>query len=261
MIKAAFFDVDGTLVSHKTRSVPQSARQAIAKLQSAGIQCIVATGRHIRELKKLPAGDIPFDAYITLNGQLILDEKLQRLYGIPVTGPAKDILLRMFTNRELPALIVEEEENYVNYVDARVEEVHREISTPLPRVAPYSGEDIYQVCVYLTKENEEPLEELEGLCVMARWGFGGLDIIARGGGKMTGIQWYLERCGIDPAETIAFGDAENDIDMLRLAGIGVAMGNAGEAVKQAADYVTTDIDDDGIANALKHFGLIETPKA
>ena len=55
---------------------------------------------------------------------------------------------------------------------------------------------------------------------------------------------------------MAFGDGGNDIEMLRYAGTGVAMGNADDAVKAAADYVTTSVDDDGIMNALKHFGLI-----
>ena len=91
---------------------------------------------------------------------------------------------------------------------------------------------------------------------MTRWYYGGLDIIAAGGGKMAGIKRYLEHIGIAPEEIIAFGDAENDLDMLRYAGIGVAMGNADEEVKAVADYVTADVDDDGIEKALKHFNLI-----
>ena len=73
---------------------------------------------------------------------------------------------------------------------------------------------------------------------------------------MAGIKRYLELTGIKREEIIAFGDAENDLDMLRFAGIGVAMGNGAEEVKAAADYVTADIDDDGIEKALKHFQLI-----
>ena len=61
---------------------------------------------------------------------------------------------------------------------------------------------------------------------------------------------------ISQSETMAFGDRENDIDMIRFAGIGVAMGNGIPALQKAADYVTDDIDEDGIANALHHFGLI-----
>ena len=62
--------------------------------------------------------------------------------------------------------------------------------------------------------------------------------------------------GLESSEIMAFGDGDNDIDMLKFAGIGVAMGNAGDAVKAAADYVTASVDDDGIEKALEHFGLI-----
>ena len=55
---------------------------------------------------------------------------------------------------------------------------------------------------------------------------------------------------------MAFGDGGNDISMLRHAGIGVAMGNANDDVKAVADYVTTSVDENGIANALKHFHII-----
>ena len=76
------------------------------------------------------------------------------------------------------------------------------------------------------------------------------------GGKAAGIQKFLDKEGLTRSNTMAFGDGENDMAMLRYAGIGVAMGNGKETLKEKADYVTTDIDDDGIANALIHFGLI-----
>ena len=65
-----------------------------------------------------------------------------------------------------------------------------------------------------------------------------------------------ETDGIAIADTIAFGDGGNDVTILRQAGIGVAMDNATDDVKANADYVTTSVDDDGIANALQHFGVI-----
>ena len=55
---------------------------------------------------------------------------------------------------------------------------------------------------------------------------------------------------------MAFGDGGNDISMLKAAGVGVAMGNASDDVKSHAAYVTTSASEDGIANALKHFGLV-----
>ena len=75
MIKAAFFDVDGTLLSYKTKQVCPSAKAAIAALQAKGILCIVATGRHMIQMSKLPVADIPFDGFVMLNGQLVLDKQ------------------------------------------------------------------------------------------------------------------------------------------------------------------------------------------
>ncbi|MBQ8835122.1 MAG: Cof-type HAD-IIB family hydrolase [Oscillospiraceae bacterium] len=256
MIKAAFFDVDGTLLSHKTKSVSQSAREAVAVLRAAGVKCIVATGRQMQEMQKLPVANMEFDGYITLNGQLILDGEKNILSGTPLTGRAKEFLLRAFAEKRFPALLVEEEDVYLNFEDERVRALQAAISSPIPPLGEYSGREIYQVCAYLNPEDEHLVEEIAGACVMTRWAFGGMDIIAEGGGKITGIKRYLEENGIAPEETIAFGDGENDIEMLRFAGIGVAMGNAWDNVKAAADYVTADIDQDGVAEALRHFGLI-----
>ena len=256
MIKAAFFDVDGTLLSHKTKSIPRSAREAIATLQASGIRCIVATGRHITEMNKLPVRDIPFDGYLTLNGQLMLDREKKMLCGTPITGQVKEYLLDLFENHRLPALLVEEDRLYLNYEDERVRVVQAAISSAIPAFGTYSGKDLYQVCVYMSPGDEKMLEEIADACVMTRWSLGGMDIIAKGGGKVAGIRKFLEQEGISQEETIAFGDAENDIGMLEFAGIGVAMGNAEEEAKRAADYITDDIDDDGVAKALRHFGLI-----
>ena len=256
MIRAAFFDIDGTLLSHKTKQVPQSARDAIAKLQAQGVLCIVATGRHIGQMDKLPVGDIPFDAYLTLNGQVMLDAQKNILFSVPITGKAKDFLVEKFEDHTFPSLIVEEKEMYLNFVNEHVEEVQEAISTGIPTLGTYSGGDIYQVCAYLRSEEECLLAPVADDCLITRWHHGGVDIVAKGGGKMTGIQRYLRETGIGPEEIIAFGDGDNDREMIGFAGIGVAMGNAEPSVKAVADFVTADIDDDGIAKALKHFGLI-----
>lgn len=256
MIKAAFFDVDGTLLSYKDNRVCPSARAAIAKLQEKGILCIVATGRHMIQLSKLPVADIPFDAFVMLNGQLILDKQQNVLFGMPIEGKAKDFLVKSFNDRTFPAIIIEERDMYLNCVTDHVEDVHKIIAVARPELSDYKGGNIYQVCAYLRPEEEYLVEEIRAQVEMAGWHYGGKDIIAGGGGKMNGIKWYLEHIGLKPEEIIAFGDAENDLDMIRFAGIGVAMGNGSEEVKAVADFVTADIDDDGIEKALKHFNLI-----
>ena len=93
-------------------------------------------------------------------------------------------------------------------------------------------------------------------CKMTRWNPYGVDIISKNGGKVAGIRQILQDCGIRQNEIMAFGDGENDMDMLRYAGIGVAMGSAEEDVKVCADYITDDVEKDGIEKACKYFKMI-----
>ena len=95
-------------------------------------------------------------------------------------------------------------------------------------------------------------------CEMGRWHPAFVDVTAKGNTKQRGIDEIIRHFGIRLEETMAFGDGGNDISMLRHAGIGVAMGNAKDDVKAAAGYVTTSVDDNGIANALKQYGIIES---
>lgn len=257
MIKAAFFDVDGTLLSHKTRTVSQSTRAAIDKLKAAGIQCVVATGRQLGEMARLPVADICFDGYLTLNGQLILDGDKRVIHKTPITGRAKEYMVKLFEDHTIPVLLVEKDRMYLNFVNQRVTAVQEAISSKVPALGEYTGEEIYQICVYIEDEEAHLLDPIAGECEVTRWNMGGVDIIAKGGGKVRGIMRYLEQNHILPSETIAFGDGANDIGMIEFAGIGVAMGNAWDEVKQVADYVTAGVDEDGIEKALRHFGMIE----
>ena len=93
-------------------------------------------------------------------------------------------------------------------------------------------------------------------CELGRWHPAFVDVTAKGNTKQRGIDEIIRHFGIRLDETMAFGDGGNDISMLRHAGIGVAMGNANESVKSVADYVTTSVDNNGIANALKHFEIV-----
>ena len=108
MIKAAFFDVDGTLLSHSTNSVPQSARDSLAALRKKGIKTYLCTGRHAIELALLPVADIPFDGYITLNGHLCLDENRQMQFGLPFPEDTTRALIRLFKEQQIPLVLVEE---------------------------------------------------------------------------------------------------------------------------------------------------------
>lgn len=254
MIKAVFFDVDGTLLSHKTKSVPDSARRAINKLQEKGIQCVVATGRHKQFLDMLPVKDIDFDFYILLTGQLGMDRQGNAVAGCPLKGIGKEKVVQMFQNKTIPMMFLEKDTTYANFVDAAVEKAHKAVSTPVPSVGEYIGGDIYQAIAYV--DEKVTLAELEDCCKLTRWSDFAVDIIAKEGGKVAGIQVFLEKYGISREETMAFGDGENDMEMLEFVQVGVAMGNAEGCVKEIADYVTASVDDDGIEKALIDLGLL-----
>ena len=255
-IKAVFFDIDGTLLSHKLKDVPASARRAIETLRAKGIRCLVATGRHREEIRRLPVENICFDGYITLNGQLCTDAKGDAFFANPITGKAKERILEAFHSKEMAMILVEKDTMYLNLINDRVRRAQADISTPIPPIGAYSGKPLYQAIAYLNAAEEAVFTESIPDCTVTRWNPDGIDIISAHGGKEAGIRVYLEKMGICREQTMAFGDAPNDLQMLSLSGIGVAMGNAAPEIKAQADYVTASVEEDGIEKALRHFGVI-----
>jgi hydroxymethylpyrimidine pyrophosphatase-like HAD family hydrolase len=92
--------------------------------------------------------------------------------------------------------------------------------------------------------------------VATRWTPLFADVNAIGLSKLTGVEIFCKVFGIEIANTMSFGDGGNDIAMIKGTGIGVAMGNANAEVKEIADYVTDDVDNDGIWKALEHFDVL-----
>ena len=256
-IKAVFFDVDGTLLSRSLHMVPDSAKRALAKLQERGIRILVATGRFIDEYETMPMQDIPFDGYLVLNGSLILDKNREILARSPIDPGEMEVLAEIFRGKRIPFALIGENGRYINYVDDTVIKTQTEIQGIVPEIKSYDGEVIYQILAFVPDKQRKLLESILDECLVTSWNETGVDIVPKGGGKAAGIRTYMESQGLRREEIMAFGDGENDMDMLQLAGIGVAMGNATDSVKEVADYVTDTLENDGIEKALQHFGLID----
>ena len=256
-IKAIFFDVDGTLLSHKQNDVPESTRYALHQLRLRGVKTVVATGRHMIEFSKLPVSDIPFDGYLTLNGNLILDENRKVYAGTPINREEMEILAGIFNAKKIPFVLIGENERYINYINETVIRTQRETKGTIPDLGKYHGEEVYQILAFVPEKYKKMLDDILDECAVTSWNDTGIDIIPKDGGKSAGIQKFLDEQGLDRSQIMAFGDGENDMDMLEFAGIGVAMGNASDKVKAVADYVTDTVDNRGIEKALRHFGLIE----
>ena len=255
-IKAVFFDVDGTLFSHELNAVPESTKRALRRLHRNGIKTVVVTGRAMQEYEKLPVSELVFDGYLTLNGQLLMDKHRKLYAGTPINKGEMEVLSGIFRAKKIPFVLINDHDRYINYVNDTVIKTQEETKGTVPHLGQYLGEEIYQILAFVPPKDKQLLDDLLDECSITSWNDTGIDIIPKGGGKAAGIQKYIEEQGFKQEETMAFGDGENDISMLEFAGIGVAMGNAGDEVKAIADYVTDSVDDDGIEKALVHFGLI-----
>ena len=258
MIKAVFFDIDGTLVSFKTHEVPQSTIEALDLLRKKGIKVFIATGRHYTSINNL--GDLKFDGYVTLNGGYCFAGEDKVIYKHSIPDRDIEALIRyMETEESFPCAFVQEKEIFMNYKDETVEEIFNMLNFPEPPIRPMDeirGKTAYQLVSFFTAEQEKKIMTILSNCESTRWNPLFTDVVPAGSSKRVGIDKMLEFFRIPLNECIAFGDGGNDVAMLQHAGIGVAMGNAEDDVKQYADYITDSVDEDGIFKALKHLNII-----
>lgn len=258
MTKAIFFDIDGTLVSFQTHRISPAVLTALDRLRKKGVKLFLATGRHRSAIG--PAADaFSFDGFITINGQYCFTEG-QVLRKSPIAPAVVAQQVELLEVTKAPCLFLSESGTLFVNPDPRADVFPQQLAHPLPDPVPPSqvmDHEIFQLTAFFTREEESAAGPrfFPGLEVM-RWHPAFVDVIAPGGGKDRGMDAILNHFGIALEDTMAFGDGENDLPMLRHAHIGVAMGNADRFVQSQADYVTRSVDEDGILTALEHFGLL-----
>ena len=253
MIKAIFFDIDGTLVSFNTHQIPQSTFKALYDLHNRGIKLFIATGRGKDGLDVL--NHFPFDGYITLNGQYCYTEE-QLIYENTIVKEDLQSLLNYLDKKPFPCGFTEEHTKYFNMRDERVDEIHRITHNddhPSGDCSEVIHHKVYQCMCFISEDEEKELLKVMPHCISARWHPLFCDISPIGGTKQKGIDKFLEYFNIPLEDTMAFGDGGNDIQMLSHVPISVAMGNANDEVKKLADYVTDTVDHDGIYKAIEYF--------
>lgn len=266
MIKAVFFDIDGTLLDHGHGGImPESTQKSLIALHKKGVKIFIATGRFPAMVafmgERFPA--VPFDGYVTMNGQLVTlrdGTVVHRLGHHP-----EDIrqLVEIAKEKGFPCLILEEDAYFHVTPSQEVDRHFIWAGLPAPgQCTPPLDYDIsrleeHPVLQFLIYSPED-LESLASLRHIYPTSAGGsiYDIIPREGGKEVGIAAAAAYYGITREEVMVFGDGDNDCSMLRWAGTGVAMGNGTEAAKSAASYITAPVDQDGIEKALVHFGVL-----
>lgn len=255
-IKAVFFDIDGTLVSFKTHEVPQSAKEAIHAVRQRGVKVFIATGRPMPFINNLK--DVEYDGIMSVTGACCMTADREIIQSQPVEKSDIERLIKETAQRPLPVLFASKDKAIGCMIDAdrkSVEEVMTLLCLEIPEEQPMDKAldmEVLQVIAFFTTEEEPRMmdEVLKG-CDAARWHPAFADCISKGTNKATGIDAICQYYGIDLQDTMAVGDGGNDITMLRHAGVGVAMGNASDEVKAHADYITDDVDNDGVAKLLQ----------
>lgn len=261
MIRAVFFDVDGTLVSFRQKFLSDRLLEDLPALRERGIRIFVCSGRAIQDLERTGMlRGVRFDGYLTLGGQFCCDADGTPFRDAPI---CRSDLRRAYevlkANPQMPALMEGNGESYLTLVNDRVREIYEFLHTEL---YPLRGPEwllegkVYQFVPFVTPEEEALFLNAMPNCTHSRWHPKGIDVLPRDGGKGVGLRAALERYGLAREEVMAFGDGENDLGMMELAGISVAMGNGEACVKAVADYVTADVHEDGVSRALRHFGLL-----
>ena len=257
---AMFFDIDGTLVSFKTHEIPPSTIFALTQAKANGHRVFIATGRPPLIITNLGAIEHLIDGYVTINGALcFVNGKQIRCKSIP----KEDVLtvVRDAQEKNYGLIVIGEKDAAVLDPEGEVERIfggelaveNLNLAKPLDVVL---NQPILQLTAFFPEDYENDLMERIPGCTSGRWHPAFTDITAKGADKGEGIKAMADYLDLDPQSTIAFGDGGNDTSMIKAAGIGVAMGNALESLKLAADYTTTSVDDDGVLNALRHFKIV-----
>lgn len=262
MIKLAVFDIDGTLFDEKKKEFPLSAVTALQQLHRNGVAVAAATGRPPRTAELMRDVGIPLDYLVCCNGHLVLDGEGNAIEDRRFSSGLAEEVWQFCRSHDVGLLWKYPECTYVYRNDPEFDKIFAKSR---------KGPTVYydDVTIHWTREpnggclacDTAALADFNrafaGQCLGVDINGRSSDLLLWGVTKQTGLAVLLEKIGIRSGECIAFGDNRNDMEVLRFAGVGVAMGNSEEELKAVSDYVTTDVDADGILLALRHFELID----
>ncbi|CAM3146890.1 Cof-type HAD-IIB family hydrolase [Lactococcus hircilactis] len=275
--KAVFFDLDGTLFT-STRGVAASTKKTIEALKRIGILVGIATGRGPAFVLPL-LEDLKLDFAVTYNGQYVFtpkavifenpirEETLKKIVTYALEyhrdisiGTSKGVvgsgLLKFGETRTAGILAKILPKGTSDVAKSGMKHIFRRVF-PQANFSEIFKEPVYQVMMIAPRADTPTLEKEFPELQITRSNPYSVDLIPQGIGKLKGIQILGEHYDFTLEEVMCFGDSENDISMIQGVGTGVAMGNAQESVKKAANYVTDHNNADGIAKAFDYFGIVE----
>lgn len=250
------FDIDGTLLNSQLKPL-ESTRLAIEKLREQGHYVTIATGRS-RVLAKPIIENLGFENYILCNGAAAFKAH-QQIYKQLLPMDALHQLKAEATDMGIDvALVGLDETKRVSSLDLpKMADAMESFGSKLPELdLNFAKQEIYSALAYYNHQHEGQFDEKYPELRFVRWHPNCVDVLTQGSSKAATILEVAKQLDIDRENIICFGDGMNDREMLSMAGVGVAMGNANAEVKKHADLITDDNNSDGIMKALQKLGLI-----
>ena len=265
--RAIALDLDGTLTNHDKVVTPRT-RQALLKAQELGTVIILASGRptygivpvaECLELEKRGGYILSYNGGNIVNAktgeklfsQFLPDAVIPILYKY---AKEKNHALLGYAGNEIITEMPDDpyvkEESRINKMNIRKVDNLIETLEPHPTKLLMTGDPTDMI-----KAEEELVEILGEKMDIFRSAPFFLELVPKGIDKAQSLLRLLSKINLTPADLMAFGDGYNDLSMLKLAGVGVAMANAAPEVRADADYVTLSNEEDGVAEALLHFGM------
>ncbi|MDX8289434.1 Cof-type HAD-IIB family hydrolase [Metabacillus indicus] len=264
-------NIDGTLLRSNGRLEP-STREAVQYVQNKGVYVTLVTSRHFQMAKKLAKALKINNLLVTHSGAFVSDKVDRSLYENRISEEKTFNLVQVLETFDCNVRIVHERFSLGNRKKVSSSILGKTLLSPKdPLFYPVQfveslGENLRdeplaapKLDVYFSEaesclEAEKVLANaFEGITVRVK-NPSMLEITAKGVSKEKGLRLLGQHLGIAQEEMVAIGDAEDDMNMIELAGLGVAMGNAPHAVKKAADWITRSNDDQGVAYMVKeHF--------
>lgn len=266
MRKLLFFDVDGTLADRvgKKNVVPQSAKDAIKKLQENGHLCFVNTGRSLSEID-VYLKELNMDGFVCGCGTYIL-YKNEVLFSQTVPFEIGNELLSDLEKYNIEWLLEGEKtlyyrnKPYITHIGDFKDEQKYLYPSAYKELEPSKASDLVfdKFCIGIHKNSDFKSFEAKysKIFIIIDRGNNFYEIVPANCSKATGMEFLMKHFNVDKKDTIAIGDSTNDLTMLEFAGTSIAMKHSSPIVLEKADYVTDDVFDDGIYNAMKHFELI-----
>lgn len=262
MSKYVFFDIDGTLWD-ENMIVPESTKVAIKKLQENGHKAFVCTGRAMGNVNDPQFEEIGFDGFIAACGNHVeMDGKV--LYERNMSYEDVKVIYDESRQHQLPIIYEGSKYQWMDREGFEGDSYIAYIVENLKDAAKFLDDcDLKEIeankfsALVNENTNYSAVEEaLEDRFDFMDHGDGIIEAVPKGTSKATGIAWLCEHLDISKEDTYALGDSINDLEMLSFAGHSIAMGNASQVAKDAAEYVTSHIHEDGVFHALKHYNLI-----